>query len=74
MFGEYLHNIWTSSLLPINRQAIEEELNIDGGKHVLAWFKRWELFWMTNNIIIEFGFCIIWRIMAIEEGVLGFGG
>ena len=25
--------------LPINRQAIEDELNIDGGEHVLARFK-----------------------------------
>ena len=30
--------------MPINRQAIEDELNIDGGKYVLACFKIWELF------------------------------
>ena len=38
--------------------------------HVLAMFLNWELFWMNNKTIIEFGFRIIWRIMAISEGVI----
>ena len=29
-----------------------------------------ELFWMNNKTMIEFGFCIIWRIMEIWEGVI----
>ena len=51
----------------------EDELNIDGGKHVLAMFLNKELFWMNDNTIIEFGFRIIWRIMEISEGVIRLG-
>ena len=32
--------------------TIEDELNIDAGKHVLAMFLNWELFWMNNRAII----------------------
>ena len=32
-------------------------------------FLNYELFWMNNKTIIEFGFPVIWRIMEIEEGV-----
>ena len=49
---------------------VEGELNIDGGKHVLALFLNQELLWMNNKTIIEFGFRIIWRIMEISEGVI----
>ena len=35
--------------------TIKGELNIDGGKHVLALFLNEELFWMNNKTIIEFG-------------------
>ena len=28
---------------------------------------------MNNKTIIEFGFCIIWRIMEISEGVVRLG-
>ena len=28
---------------------------------------------MSNKTIIEFGFCIIWRIMEISEGVIRLG-
>ena len=51
-------------------ESIEDELNIDGGKHVLAMFLNKELFWMNNKTVIEFGFGIIWRIMEISEGVI----
>ena len=51
-------------------ESIEDELNIDGGKHVLAMFLNKELFWMNNKTLIEFGFGIIWRIMEISEGVI----
>ena len=51
-------------------ESIEDELNIDGGKHVLAMFLNKELFWMNNETVIEFGFGIIWRIMEISEGVI----
>ena len=46
---------------------MEEKKNsvIDGDKHVLAMFLNEELFWMNNKTIIEFGFCIIWRIMEL---------
>ena len=52
--------------------TIEDELNIDGGKHVLAMFLSLELliFWKNNKTIIEFGFRIIWRIMEILESVI----
>ena len=53
-----------------SRRTIEDELNIDGGKHVLALFLNYELIWMNNKTIIEFGFRIIWRIMEILEGVI----
>ena len=54
--------------------TIEDELNIDGGiKHVLAMFLNYELFWMNNKTIIEFGFRITWRIMEISEGVIRLG-
>ena len=49
-------------------ESIEDELNIDGGKNVLALFLNKELFWMNNKTVIEFGFGIIWRIMEIPEG------
>ena len=32
--------------------SIKDELNIDGGKHVLAMFLNKELFWMNNKTII----------------------
>ena len=51
--------------------TIEDELNIDGGiKHVLAMFLNYELFWMNNKTIIEFGIRITWRIMEISEDVI----
>jgi len=68
-FGEYLR-IWTT--LNVHYEAIKDELNIDGGMHVLAMFLNKELFWMNNKTIIEFGFRIIWRIMEIPEGVIHF--
>ena len=40
--------------------------NIDGGKHVLAYY----YFWINNKAIIEFGFRRIGRIMQIEEGLI----
>ena len=50
--------------------TIEDELNIDGGKYVLALFLNYELFWIYNKTIIEFGFRITWRIMEISEDVI----
>ena len=67
LFGEYLRG-WTT--LNVHYESIKDELNIDGGKHVLAMFLNKELFWMNNKTIIEFGFRIIWRIMEISEGVI----
>ena len=51
-------------------ESIEDELNIDGGKHILAMFLNKELFWMNNKTIIELGFRIMFRIMEISEGVI----
>ena len=39
-------------------------------KLVLAMYLNYELFWMNNETIIEFGFRIIWRIMENSEGVI----
>ena len=50
--------------------TIEDKFNIDAGKHVLAMCLNWELFWMNNKAINEFGFPRIWRIKQIEEGVI----
>ena len=36
-------------------------------------FLNYELFWKNNKTIIEFGFRIIWRIMAISKGVIHLG-
>ena len=36
-------------------------------------FLNYELFWMNNKTIIEFGFRIIWRIVEISEGVIHLG-
>ena len=36
-------------------------------------FFNYELFWMNNKTIIEFGFHIIWRIVEISEGVIRLG-
>ena len=33
------------------------------------WLARW-LFWINNELIIEFGFHIIWRIMEISKGFI----
>ena len=49
---------------------MEDELNIDAGKHVLAMFLIWELFWMNNKAVNEFGYRRIWRINQISEGVI----
>ena len=58
--------------------TIEDELNIDAGKHFFAMFLNLELFWMNNKAINEFGFRRIWRIKQISEGVstsaVGLGG
>ena len=54
----------------MNYESIKDELNIDGGKHILAMFLNKELFWMNNKTIIELGFRIMWRIMEISEGVI----
>ena len=43
LFGEYLRS-WTNT--------IEDELNVDAGKHVLATFLNSELFWINNKAII----------------------
>ena len=51
-------------------ESIKDELNIDGGKHILAMFLNKELFWMNNKTIFELGFRIMWRIMEISEGVI----
>ena len=40
---------------------------------VLAKFLNWELFWMNNKAINEFGFRRIWRIEQISEGVIHSG-
>ena len=54
--------------------TIEDELNIDGGKHVLAiMFLNQELFRLNYKTIIEFGFRIILRIMEVSEGVIRLG-
>ena len=58
LFGEYLRG-WTT--LNVHYESIKDELNIDGGKHVLAMFLNKELFWMNNKTTVEFGFRIIWR-------------
>ena len=34
-------------------RTIEDELNIDGGKHVFAMFLNWQLLGMNNKTIIE---------------------
>ena len=67
LFGEYLRS-WTT--LNVHYESIEDELKMDGGKHVLAMFLKKEIFWMNDKTIIEFGFRIIWRIMEISEGVI----
>ena len=41
---------------------------MDEGKHVLAMFLNYELFWINKKTITEFGFRIIWRVMEISEG------
>ena len=53
--------------------TIEDKLNIDAGKHILAMFLNQELFWMNNKAVNEFGFCRIWRIKKIPEGVIYLG-
>ena len=44
--------------MPINRQAIEDELNIDGGKYVLACFKIWELSQHENGDLRKIKVCV----------------
>ena len=45
--------------------SIEDELNIDAGKHVSAMF--------LNFVIDEFSFRSIWWIKQISEGVIHLG-
>ena len=35
--------------------------------------KNLEIFWMNNEIIIEDGFCMIWRIVQISEAAIHIG-
>ena len=42
LFGEY--DLQSSTTLNVHYESIEDELNIDGGKHVLAMFLNKELF------------------------------
>ena len=45
-------------------ESIENELNIDGGKHVLAMFLKKELLWMNNKTILNLAFVSheeLWR-------------
>ena len=51
--------MWSWTTLNVHYESIEDELNIDGGKHVLAVFLNKELFWIDNKTIIEFGFRIM---------------
>ena len=51
LFGEY--DLQSSTTLHVHYESIEDELNIDGGKHVLAMFLNKELFWMNNKTIIR---------------------
>ena len=37
---------------------------------LVSLFLNYELLWMNNKTIIEFGFHIIWSIMEISEGVI----
>ena len=54
--------------------TIEDKLNIDAGKHVLAMFLNYEFFWMNNKAIInEFGLRRIRRIKQISEDVIHVG-
>ena len=48
LFGKYLRSRTT---LYMHYESIEDELNIDRGKHVLAMFLSKELFWMNNKTI-----------------------
>ena len=41
LFGEYL---WSCTTLNVHYESIEDEHNIDGGKHVLSMFLNKELF------------------------------
>ena len=53
--------------------TIDDELNIDGGKHVLACFQTWNYFeWIIKKLLIS-DFRIIWKIMDIEEGFIHLG-
>ena len=52
---------------------MEDKLNIDAGKHVLAVFLNQELFWMNNKAINEFGFRRIWRLKQISESAIHLG-
>ena len=49
-----------------DKQAIEDELFIDGGKHVIACFKL-EII-LNEWYIYKTVFRIIWRIVEIAEG------
>ena len=50
--------------------TIKDDLDIDGGKHVLAMFLNYQWFWMNNKTIIVFRFRIKWRTMEISEEVI----
>ena len=67
LFGEYL---WSWTNLNVHYRRWTEHRWIDGGKHVLAMFLNYELFWMNNKAINEFGFRKMWRIKQILGGVI----
>ena len=53
-----------------NTYTIKDELNIDGGKHVLAMFLNKKLFWMNNKTISEFNSAFVsheelWRSRSV---------
>ena len=52
-------------------ESMKDELNIDGGKHVLAMFLNRELFRMNNyKTVIEFGGCYPPRHTASTDNTL----
>ena len=49
------------------------DVNLTSTKEsTFSWFLKLQLFWMNNikQFTIEFGYCRVWKILPISEGVI----
>ena len=62
-----------SLYLQISRKRCTIDVNLTSTEEsTFSWFLKLQLFWMNNlkQFTIEFGYCRVWKILPISEGVI----